>query len=213
MVKEEIGWQTDRQIWAGGGEGPAPPSPHTWGMAQATEWKSCLICFTSFICETGIQSLVFNWNLRIFDLLAPPEGVGKNKSALAPTINVSNSHLKFGSFSTNGLGGDNVMNRRTIIGFENQFWTSFIIKTGFTVYHYHGSCDKRVKEFHFTYQSIIIPLWKFFCDSSKYAGLKIEERNIILLDQDNKNAICVWFVSPAVKAAVKYMAGQELIRI
>ena len=30
---------------------PAPQSPTPWGMTQATEWKSCLICFVSFICE------------------------------------------------------------------------------------------------------------------------------------------------------------------
>ena len=30
---------------------PSPPKSHPWGMTQATEWKSRLICFVSFICE------------------------------------------------------------------------------------------------------------------------------------------------------------------
>ena len=47
----------------------------------------------------------------IFDLLAPfpgPQGAGPKKCAIAHTIYVSNSHTKFGSTSSNGLGGDGV---------------------------------------------------------------------------------------------------------
>ena len=52
----------------------------------------------------------------IFDLLAPPQGPrgrGQKKYAVAHPIHVSNSHTKFGWISSNGLGGDSVMDGLT----------------------------------------------------------------------------------------------------
>ena len=52
----------------------------------------------------------------IFDLLAAPQGPrgrAKKKSAVAHPIYVSNTHTKFGWISSNGLGGDSVMDGRT----------------------------------------------------------------------------------------------------
>ena len=37
---------------------PSPPLP--WGMTQATEWKSRLICFISFICEMTHKVWLYN---------------------------------------------------------------------------------------------------------------------------------------------------------
>ena len=50
----------------------------------------------------------------IFDILTPPqapEGWVQKCDAARP-INVSNSHIKFGWISSNGLGGDNKTDRR-----------------------------------------------------------------------------------------------------
>ena len=49
----------------------------------------------------------------IFDLMAPPQGAGPKKCAVARPIHVSNSHTKFGWISSNGLGGDSVTDRQT----------------------------------------------------------------------------------------------------
>ena len=52
----------------------------------------------------------------IFDLLPPPEGLrvrGQTIFAVARPIHVSNSRTKFGSISSNGLGGDFITDRRT----------------------------------------------------------------------------------------------------
>ena len=61
---------------------PAPLKSHPWGITQATEWKSSLICFISFICEMthrvwlkNLWNWLCNWNLIIFDLLVPPKGL------------------------------------------------------------------------------------------------------------------------------------------
>ena len=48
----------------------------------------------------------------LFDLLAPPQGWGKKKCAVARPIHVSNSHIKFGWISPNGLGGDRMIDGR-----------------------------------------------------------------------------------------------------
>ena len=40
---------------------PSTPKSHPWGMTQATEWKSCLICFVSFNGENTHK--VWNKNL------------------------------------------------------------------------------------------------------------------------------------------------------
>ena len=45
----------------------------------------------------------------IFDLLTPPQGP---KFAVARPIHVSNSHIKFGYISSNGLRGDSLTDRR-----------------------------------------------------------------------------------------------------
>ena len=45
----------------------------------------------------------------IFDLLAPPQGAGQKECAVAHPIHVSNLHTKFGWISSNGLGGDSVI--------------------------------------------------------------------------------------------------------
>ena len=57
----------------------------------------------------------------IFDLLTNPQGPrgggggggGAKKIAVALLIHVSCSHTKFGSISSNGLGGDSITDRRT----------------------------------------------------------------------------------------------------
>ena len=51
----------------------------------------------------------------IFELLAPPQGPGggAKKCAAVRPIHVSNSHTKFGWISSNGLGGDSVMDGQT----------------------------------------------------------------------------------------------------
>ena len=92
-------------------------------MTQGTEWKSCPICFVSFICENthkvwykNLWICLCNWNYMIFDLLDPPQGLrgrGQKKFDVAHPIHVSNSHTKFGWISSNGLGGDSITARRT----------------------------------------------------------------------------------------------------
>ena len=85
------------------------PSTPKWGMTQATEWKSCLICFMSFICEKRKRHKVWfnnlwNWHLMIFDHLVPPQGPrerGPKNGAIACAIQVSNSHTKSGWISEN----------------------------------------------------------------------------------------------------------------
>ena len=102
------------------------PKSHPWGMTQAAKWKSRLICFISFICEEthkvwfkNLWNWLSIWNLMIFNDIWPfgpspgPQGAGPNKCAVAHPIHVSNSHTKFGWISSNGLGGDSVMDGRT----------------------------------------------------------------------------------------------------
>ena len=51
----------------------------------------------------------------IFDLLTPPQGPrvrGQKKIDVARLIHMSNSHTKFGLISSNGLGGDIIMDRQ-----------------------------------------------------------------------------------------------------
>ena len=59
---------------------PSAPKSHPWGMAQATEYKSRLICFVSFICENTHKiwyKNLWNWhgnrNFMIFDLWPHPK--------------------------------------------------------------------------------------------------------------------------------------------
>ena len=59
---------------------PSAPKSHPWGMTQATESKSRLICFVSFICENthkvwykNLWNWHGNWNLMIFDLWPNPK--------------------------------------------------------------------------------------------------------------------------------------------
>ena len=82
-----------------------PPNPHNtpksqpWGMTEAVEWKSHLICFISSICEKthkvwfeNLWNWLSNWDLIIFDLLDPPQGPrgGDPKNcAVACAIHVS----------------------------------------------------------------------------------------------------------------------------
>ena len=75
---------------------PQPPlylhKSDPWGMTQVMEWKSRLLCFISFICKKthkvwfkNIWNWLSNWNLMLFDLLAPPQGFrgrGKKKVLL-----------------------------------------------------------------------------------------------------------------------------------
>ena len=79
-------------------------------MTQAPEWKSCLICYISFVCEKIYKvwfKNLWNWlcnsDLMIFDLLAPPQrpcgGGGPKNGAVACAIHVSNSHTKSGWIS------------------------------------------------------------------------------------------------------------------
>ena len=115
-----------------------PQTPHgtpksdPWGMTQAAEWKSRLICFISFMCEKthkvwfeNLWNWLCNWNLMIFDLLAPPQGPrgrGQKKYAVAHPIHVSNSHSKFGWISSNGLGGDSVTDGRRRLQYPGCFF-------------------------------------------------------------------------------------------
>ena len=68
------------------------PKSHPWGMTQATEWKSCRICFMSFICEKthkvwlrNLWNWLCNWNLMVFKYIWPfgpspgPQGAGPQK--------------------------------------------------------------------------------------------------------------------------------------
>ena len=80
--------QLTHQIWLNFGKKVfGPPNPprypksHPWGMTQATEWKSSLICFISLNCEKthkvwfkNLWNWLCDWDLMIFDLLAPPQG-------------------------------------------------------------------------------------------------------------------------------------------
>ena len=102
------------------------PKSDPWGMTQAREWKSRLICFISFICEKthkvwfkNLWNWLCNWNWMIFNNIWPfcpslrPQGAGQKKCAVAHHFHVSNSHTKFGWISSNGLGRDSVTDRRT----------------------------------------------------------------------------------------------------
>ena len=99
---------------------PRAPKSNPWGMTQATELKSCLICFVSFICENKHSIKIFKIDFVIeikwyFELLTPPQGArgrGKKNFADARPIYVSNSHTKFGWISSNGLG-DRITDRQT----------------------------------------------------------------------------------------------------
>ena len=51
------------------------------------------------------------WYLT-FDPSPGPQGAGPKKLAVARLIYVSNSHTKFGWISSNGLGGESIMDRR-----------------------------------------------------------------------------------------------------
>ena len=54
----------------------------------------------------------------IFDILTPPQGprwLGQKKFAVACPIHVSNSITKFGWISSNGLGGDSITDRPTLL--------------------------------------------------------------------------------------------------
>ena len=81
------------------------PTPHgtrksdPWGMTQATEWKSRLICFISFISEKTHKvwfkkfwNWLCNWNLIIFNHIWPfgpsprPQGAGQKKCCCTPHI-------------------------------------------------------------------------------------------------------------------------------
>ena len=43
---------------------PSAPKSDPWGMTQAKEWKSRLICFVSFICE----NMHTVWYEKIFEI-------------------------------------------------------------------------------------------------------------------------------------------------
>ena len=49
----------------------------------------------------------------IFDLMTLSQGVGPKLLLLLRPIYVSNSHTKFGWMSSNGKGGDGIMDRQT----------------------------------------------------------------------------------------------------
>ena len=58
----------------------------------------------------------------LFDLLTPPQGPrgrGQKFLTVARLIHVSNSHTKFGSISSRGLGGYSITDRRTDRGNYN----------------------------------------------------------------------------------------------
>ena len=76
------------------------PKSDPWGMTQATEWKSCLICFISFICEKthkvwfkNLWNWLCNWNLMIFKYIWPfgpspgTQGVGQKKMCCCKNVN------------------------------------------------------------------------------------------------------------------------------
>ena len=101
---------------------PRAPKSHSWGMTQATEWKSCLICFVSFICENTHKVWYKNleidfvieikWYLTIWLCHRAPGGGVKKMFDVARPIHVSNSHTKFDWISSNALG-DSITDRQT----------------------------------------------------------------------------------------------------
>ena len=94
-------------------------------MTQAAKWKSCLICFISFICEKthkvcfkNLWNWLCNWNLMIFNYIWPfgpspgPQGVGQKKECRwTPHSCEQLTHQIWLDFS-NGLG-DRVTDRQT----------------------------------------------------------------------------------------------------
>ena len=75
------------------------PKSDPWGMNQATEWKSRLICFISFICEKAhkvwlknLWNWLCNWILMIFNYIWPfgpylgPQGAVPKKKVPLHTL-------------------------------------------------------------------------------------------------------------------------------
>ena len=98
---------------------PSAQKSQPWGMTQATEWKSRLICFVPFICENTYKVWYKNhdteskWYLTFWPFPRAPGGGGKNKFAFACPLYVSNSHTKFGWISSIGSGGESITDKRT----------------------------------------------------------------------------------------------------
>ena len=117
LITHQIWLNFGKQFFLDHSTPHSTPKSDPWGMTQARELKSRLICFISFICEKTHK--VCNWNLMIFNNIWPfgpspgPQGAGPKKCAVAHPFHVSNSHTKFGWISSNGLGGDSVTDRRT----------------------------------------------------------------------------------------------------
>ena len=88
---------------------PSTPKSHPWGMTQATEWKSRLICFISFNCEKthkvwfkNLWNWLCDWDLMIFYLWPLPRAPGgwdPKNCVVACAIDVSYSHTKSGWIS------------------------------------------------------------------------------------------------------------------
>ena len=101
-------WLTTRPAFAKATQVKFTPG-HPKSMSQASEQKSCLICFISSICMNthkvwykNVWNWPFFWNLMTCDLLTPTQGVGHFLAVECP-IHVSNSHTKFGWISSNGF--------------------------------------------------------------------------------------------------------------
>ena len=100
------GWITEKNFFL-----TTQPTPHgtpksdPWGMTQAREWKSRLICFISFICEKthkvwfkNLWNWLCNWYLMIFNNIWPfgpspgPQGAGPKKNVLLHTLSMWATH-------------------------------------------------------------------------------------------------------------------------
>ena len=83
----------------------------------------------------------------LFDLLAPPQGPrgqGPKKCAVAHPIHASNSHIKFGWISSNGLGGYSVTDGRRRLQYPRRF-----LKKGIKIILNQVKCQEKDVFFRF----------------------------------------------------------------
>ena len=88
---------------------PQYPKVQPLGHDSAVNWKSCLLCFVSFMCEKthkvwfkNLWNWLSNWDLMIltfWPLPNAPGGWGPQKCTIAYDIHVSYSHTNSGWIS------------------------------------------------------------------------------------------------------------------
>ena len=85
----KFGWISEKIIMTP--KSHVSPKSHPWVMIQVTEWKSRLICLKFFICDKThivlfkpIWNWLWNWNVMIFDLFAPPQGPRRRDQKIVP---------------------------------------------------------------------------------------------------------------------------------